>query len=296
MIDFYRGSLKWMFRYPTLRVGVSLRYSHNFNGIRVNKCVYTLSRRQADKAIADGRISVNSRVAFLGQMVYEGDIVELDGKVIDWAEMVHSKQTSQLSNTSTLVYLKYWKPVGVTCTTDRGDPSNIIDAGEFERTGHRVFSVGRLDRNSSGLILMTNDSRVNDAFLHPNRECQKIYEVTFNTQPTDEQVAALAAGVPIRSKIHRSTAIGMKKRSFIAHTASCQISKYPDRPRTLSIQLTEGRNRQIRLMAAHVGLEVDILHRIQFGGIGLSGLSEGTWSKLNDNELDIIRNMILKIK
>eukprot|EP00981_Chlorochromonas_danica_P000042 scaffold26_cov159-Ochromonas_danica.AAC.5 len=159
------------------------------SGVRVNKCLSHLSRRGADAAIAEGRVTVNGKIALAGQKVNFGDVVKLDGQLQRWEKTAKAKQLlPSTSPDNSLIYIKYFKPIGVTCTSDPNDPSNIIAKGKFHLFPQRLvgcfsssgsdfnsdvffglkrlFTVGRLDKDSCGLILLTSDGRVNEALLH----------------------------------------------------------------------------------------------------------------------------------
>lgn len=159
------------------------------DGVRINKCLSSLSRRGADDAIAEGRVSVNGKVASAGMRIMVGDKVTLDGKLQKWEAVALAKKEmpQQKIDQRQFVYLKYWKPRGVTCTNNLNDPTNIITAGRFDLFPQRVFSVGRLDKDSTGLILLTSDGRVNNAILNPRTRNEKVYEVTVNRPPTDDE-------------------------------------------------------------------------------------------------------------
>jgi 23S rRNA-/tRNA-specific pseudouridylate synthase len=149
----------------------------NHGTIRLNKCLTSLSRRAADSAILENRVTVNGRFAKPGDKVRFGDVIMLDNqKVTDWEELVEIKK--QLPSSSfdeqDFLYLKYWKPVGITCTSDVSDPNNIIKYGKFCLYSQRIFTVGRLDKDSSGLILLTSDGRVNNALLNSKFNKEKV--------------------------------------------------------------------------------------------------------------------------
>ena len=192
--------------------------------------------------------------------------------------------------------MKYWKPEGVTCTSDPGDPSNIISMGKFHLIPQRLFTVGRLDKDSTGLILLTSDGRVNEAML--NRRCkkEKIYEVEMDRVPSAEEIAQLASGVVITTPIQRdgsSTASGGK--SITAKTLPCYVKRVgggENLTKRLEFTLIEGRNRQIRRMAEAVGLQVVKLHRTSFAGIRLKGLAAGNWQELSGDEMKIIQEAL----
>lgn len=145
-------------------------------GVRLNKCLTELSRRAADEAISDGRVTINGCAAPAGSRVSPGDIVRLDGQMQHWSLSAEAKaqRPERVLEERAFVYVKYWKPVGVTCTSDPKDSSNIIKAGQFDLFPQRLFTVGRLDKDSSGLILLTSDGRVNNAMLSPLNKKDKV--------------------------------------------------------------------------------------------------------------------------
>jgi 23S rRNA pseudouridine2604 synthase len=135
----------------------------------VNKCLAGLSRRAADDAVAQGRVTINGATAQCGAQVQAGDRVRLDGRLQAWegTEMAKRVAPARREEQRTFLYIKYWKPVGVSSTTDRSDPSNLISRGGFNHFPQRVFPVGRLDKDSSGLILLTSDGRLSGVLLGP---------------------------------------------------------------------------------------------------------------------------------
>ena len=187
-----------------------------------------------------------------------------------------------------LVYLKYWKPRGVTSTSDRNIPSNIIAAGRFELFPQRLFTVGRLDKDSTGLILLTSDGRVNNALLGPRSGKPKRYEVLLNARPSDEHLQTLRDGVVITTPVQREKG---RSRDVTAKTKPCQVQRICSKQASctrVEFTLTEGRNRQIRRMCAALGYEVLALHRTSFAGIELKGLGENEWLELTDAEMKVI--------
>ena len=264
------------------------------DGVRLNKCLPSLSRRGADDAIAEGRVTVNGQPPTAGHKVQPGDVVRLDGKLQHWQGAAAAKQQrpAAVLEDRDFVYLKFWKGRGVTCTSDRQDRTNIIQAGRFDLFPQRVFTVGRLDKDSTGLILLTSDGRVNQAMLSPATKKEKIYTVEFDKAPTDVQLEKLRTGVLITTE-----AQGQHKasRPLTAKTRPCTVTKLGGGDaagRTVEFTLMEGRNRQIRKMAEVVGLAVVRLHRTSFAGIGLKGLTEGNWCELSEKEMEVIQQAV----
>lgn len=299
-------------RSPALRLdstrGVRLYASRstghaNPDGVRLNKCLDNMSRRAADEAILAKLVTINGAVATCGSKVRRGDIVRYKGVVQNWQLLANAKTklpSSRLEDQQ-FVYVKYWKPVGVTCTSDPSDPSNIITAGQFSLLPQRVFTVGRLDKDSSGLILLTSDGRVNNAMLNAKSKKEKTYIVETDRPATDAQIEQLSTGVVITTPIQRDTPglkVASKVATVTARTRPCYVKRVqprsgsPTQRNLLQFTLVEGRNRQIRRMLEVVGLQVVSLHRTRFAGIGLKGLSEGNWAELNAAEMEVIQKAI----
>jgi len=200
------------------------------DGLRINKCIPFLSRREADRAIEEFRVLLNEKVAVSGSKVKPGDIIKLDGKKINWKESAERKSESgikALVNTeATEIYLKYWKPVGVTCTTNLADSSNIIHAGKFHLFPQRVFPVGRLDKDSSGLIILTSDGSIVNYLLDPKKRRAKEYIVTFRRRPTDDEIKLLSTGVVITTLSQRENS-----KPVTAKTLPCQVRRDPSSER-----------------------------------------------------------------
>lgn len=258
-------------------------------GVRLNKCLQGLSRRAADTAIEEGRVTVNNDIIkSCGTRVKRGDKVKLDGKLQLWQEVAESKkfEPSKVLEERKFVYLKYWKPRGVTCTSDRSDTTNIINAGGFNLFPQRLFTVGRLDKDSTGLILLTSDGRVNEALLRPSMKKEKCYIVDIDRTPTDSQIQNLADGIVISTTSQRDKGPG---KTIVAKTLPCKVVRVgAPNSRRLEFTLTEGRNRQIRKMIEAIGMNVVNLHRTSFAGIRLKGLSDGNWAELTEKEMEVI--------
>ena len=260
-------------------------------GIRVNKCFRDFtSRRNADKLIESGRVTINGATASSGDRVVPGDVVELNGETVEWETLnvmrTEETNTAGPSTTSStqFKYVKYWKPRGVTCTTDVRDRSNIIDAVGY--THARLFPVGRLDKDSTGLILLTSDGRLPNAALRSGRRHDKTYAVTVDTDIRPRDMKTLSKGVVISTPVQRDRV----DRVLTARTLPCEINVTGRR--TIEITLREGRNRQIRRMLDAVGYRVTDLHRVEIMGIGLGGLKKGRWVECDVTEMDIIMRCI----
>jgi pseudouridine synthase len=261
------------------------------DGFRINKCLPSLSRRAADEAVAAGRVTVNGKVVTsAGFRVNFDDEVKLDGKKQQWQPAAKAKLMSPENefDEQAFLYLKFWKPIGVTCTSDPKDPSNIISQGKFNILPQRVFTVGRLDRDSSGLILLTSDGRVNAGFLHRSKSKEKVYEVTVDQPITNAQLQQLRDGIVISTPVQRDRGSG---NVMTARTLPCEVSRTAKNRVTMT--LIEGRNRQIRRMMEALGLSVTELHRISFAGITLKGLPRpGVWKELSTDEMNVIRGAL----
>lgn len=226
--------------------------------IRLNRYISDsglCSRREADRLIDAGQVTINGRRAELGMQVRAGDQVQVQGTTITpRAALAH-------------VYLALNKPVGIECTTDRSVRNNIVD---FVGYPERIFPIGRLDKDSQGLILLTNDGEIVNRILRAANRHEKEYIVTVNKPLTAGFLAAMARGVPILDVI----------------TQPCKLKRV--NATTFRIILTQGLNRQIRRMCEYFGYEVTRLERIRIMNIGLRGLPTGAWRELNQRELDLL--------
>lgn len=220
--------------------------------MRINKFLSeagVISRRGADKWILEGKVTINGEKAELGSKVQAGDDVRVDGKPI----VVEQP----------LVYLVLNKPVGITSTTERHIKGNIVD---YVNHPLRIFHIGRLDKDSDGLILLTNDGDIVNEILRAENSHEKEYVVTVNEKITDTFLEKMASGVNI---------LGTK-------TLPCKVKKVG--PRTFNITLTQGLNRQIRRMCSALGFTVKRLQRIRIMNITIEGLPIGEWRELTDAE------------
>jgi len=285
--------------YSNTRIKVTMMINNNKDSsiskdddsIRLNKCISSLSRRGADDAIAEGRVTVNGIIATTGSRVKKGDKILLDGKLQRWEYLQLKAKNSKINTVlekRNFQYVKYWKPVGITCTSDLKDDSNIIKAGNFNLFPQRMFTVGRLDKDSTGLILLTSDGRVNNAMLRPTVYKEKTYIVELDRTPSDQQIKQLADGVVITTISQRERA-----KEITAKTRPCKVKRIGDSiSRKLEFVLMEGRNRQIRKMVEAIGCNVVTLHRTSFAGITLKGLSQGNWMELDEREITIIQKAL----
>lgn len=229
-------------------------------GIRVNKYLSDCgicSRRQADRFVEEGRIQVNGEVAVMGTKVFENDVVKLDNKVI--------------SKENELILLAMNKPRGITCTAQKEDPDNIIDFLNYPK---RVYPIGRLDKDSEGLILLTNDGSIVNKILKASTFHEKEYIVTVNKPITLKFLEGMREGVPILDTVTRKCEV-------------TQVNKF-----TFNIILTQGLNRQIRRMCEYFGFRVVTLQRVRIMNIKLGKLKVGTWRKITEQELKDLYKLI----
>ena len=221
-------------------------------GIRLNKYIASsglCSRREADTLIESGKVTINGEVALQGSKVMDGDIVLVNGR--------------KVTPDDDMVYIAFNKPLGVTCTTDKRDPSNIIDYIGFDE---RIFPVGRLDKNSSGLILLTNDGSIVNKLLRAENGHEKEYLVMVNRPYDKNFLRSMESGVPVLGQL----------------TLPCKLKPAGDR--TFKIILHQGLNRQIRRMCEYLGYKVTRLKRIRFMNISLGDLETGKWRYLTASE------------
>jgi len=266
--------------------------------VRLNKVFKAShSRRQADRVIEEGRVDVNGEQSYGCMVIPYKDVVELDGQIITgWEQMNGFVIPSDGASTTTtptisggLEYVKYWKPRGVVCTTDRRVRDNIIDViqqGGYQPK-HRVYPVGRLDKDSSGLILLTSDGRLPNASLRRSQKQPKIYRVDVDRPLEKHDVEHLRDGIVITTVAQRDG----KSKPLTAKTKPCLV--YQVSPTCCEITLTEGRNRQIRKMMDALGYDVYDLHRVRFGKISLDDLDyEGDWKRLDGLEMEWIETLL----
>lgn len=228
--------------------------------MRINKYLAEagiVSRRGADQWILDGRVLINGAPAELGSRVQPDDEVTVDGKVI--------------SQQQDLVYIALNKPVGITSTTERHIEGNIVD---FVNHDQRIFHIGRLDKDSDGLILLTNDGDIVNEILRSENEHEKEYIVTVNERITSTFLEKMASGVRILDTV----------------TKPCKVKQLG--PHTFSIILTQGLNRQIRRMCSALGFTIKRLQRVRIMNIELGSLPIGKWRDLTDHEKQTLFAML----
>ena len=214
------------------------------------------SRREADRLIAARRVTVNGVAAGMGTQVEEGDEVLVDGQAL----LARKPQKGGRRH----VYIALNKPVGITCTTERDVGGNIVDFVDHEQ---RIFPIGRLDKDSEGLILLTSNGDIVNEILRAENAHEKEYLVAVNKAVTLEFLAGMARGVRIHGQMTKPC-------------KASRIAKFGFR-----IVLTQGLNRQIRLMAAAFGYRVTQLRRVRIVNVKLGALKVGQWRNLSEQEL-----------
>lgn len=228
--------------------------------VRLNKFISETgfcSRREADKLIESGRVTVNGKKAVMGTKVPKGSDVRVDGK--------------SLFKEEELVYIALNKPVGITCTTEKKVKGNIVD---FVNHKKRIFPIGRLDKDSQGLILLTNDGDIVNKILRAGNSHEKEYIVTVDKPISEKFIESMASGVRILGTI----------------TKECYVEKIG--VKTFRIILTQGMNRQIRRMSEALGYTVVKLKRIRIMNIKLDDLKIGAWRDLTTEELKELSKLI----
>jgi 23S rRNA pseudouridine2604 synthase len=230
--------------------------------IRLNKFISEsglCSRREADRFIESGRVIINKRKAVIGDIVKPGDVVTVNG------------QQLEPRKGEELIFIALNKPTGITSTTELNVKGNII---HFVNHQQRIFPIGRLDKDSQGLIFLTNNGDLVNKILRAGNNHEKEYIVKVNKPLTEQVITAMAAGVPM---------LGVT-------TKKCKIELLTDT--VFKIILVQGLNRQIRRMCEHFGYEVVKLERIRIMDIGLKGLQAGDWRDLTETELKSIFRLI----
>lgn len=230
--------------------------------IRLNKFISEsgiCSRREADRFIEDGRVMINNRKAVIGDLVKAGDKVIVNG------------QQLEPRKGEEIIFIALNKPPGITSTTELNVKDNII---HFVNHQYRIFPIGRLDKDSQGLIFLTNNGDLVNKILRAGNNHEKEYIVNVNKPLTEQVIKSMAAGVPM---------LGVT-------TKKCKIELIT--PTVFKIILVQGLNRQIRRMCEHFGYEVTRLERTRIMDIGLKGLPTGDWRDLTENEIKSIDKLI----
>ena len=230
------------------------------NSKRLNKFISETgfcSRREADKLIEQGRVTLNGKKPEVGTKVLEGDEVLIDGKPLN------SKKAP--------LYIAFNKPVGITCTTERHIKGNIID---YIKHPERIFPIGRLDKPSEGLIFLTSDGDIVNKILRAGNNHEKEYLVTVDKPISRDFIKKMGNGVPILNTI----------------TKRCKVTQ--ENRQRFRIILTQGLNRQIRRMCEVLGYHVVKLKRVRIMNITLEGINSGQWRYLSAIEIDQINTMV----
>jgi 23S rRNA pseudouridine2604 synthase len=221
--------------------------------VRLNKYISetgACSRREADKWIEAGRVTCNGQPAALGTRVADGDVICIDGRPIG------AKQQQ--------IYIALNKPVGITCTTEADVEDNIIDLVGYSE---RIFPIGRLDKDSEGLILLTNNGDIVNEILRSENNHEKEYIVTVDRPITELSLQMMASGVKIMGEL----------------TKPCKVSRIDQK--SFRMILTQGLNRQIRRMCSALGYKAQRLERVRIMNIHLGELGSGQWRHLTEAEL-----------
>ena len=230
--------------------------------MRINKYICEsgiCSRKAADVYVKRGVVFIDGKRAMLGDKVSSGDTVTVNGLAIEPLA------------TDKMIFIALNKPVGVVCTAARTEKRNIV---EFVGHSSRIFPVGRLDKDSQGLIFLTNRCDLVDKILRAGNHHEKEYVVTVNKEITDDFIAGISSGVPMLGVV-------TKECKAVAE------SRYVFR-----ITLVQGLNRQIRRMCKHYNYSVEKLERVRIMHINLNGLSMGQWRNLADDELSVLFKML----
>ncbi len=228
--------------------------------VRINKFLSeagVCSRREADRYIEEGKVEIDGVPAQMGSKVTKDNVVTFCGKPV--------KQEKKL------VLIAFHKPIGIVCTTDHEEPDNIIDYIGYNM---RIYPIGRLDKDSEGLILLTNDGNIVNKILRAENNHEKEYLVTVNKEITAEFIKKMSAGVPILDTVTKPCKVN-------------QIDKY-----TFNIILTQGLNRQIRRMCEHLGYRVVHLRRIRIMNILLGRLKTGDYRNVTDKEIEELNRLL----
>ena len=228
--------------------------------INLNKYISSsgiCSRREAEKFINEGRVTLNGKPTQLGNRVAKKDVVKLDGR------LVKPKNTT--------LYIALNKPVGIVSTTDDREPKNIIKHINYPE---RLFPIGRLDKPSEGLIFLTNDGDIVNKILRSRNNHEKEYFVSVNNSISEDFIEKMSNGIPILGTV----------------TQKCKVDKVSDK--IFKIILTQGLNRQIRRMCEYLGYEVTKLKRTRIMNVELGYLQAGDWRELTEDEMNEINTLI----
>ena len=231
-------------------------------GIRINKFLSeagVCSRREADRRIENGEITINGRLAVTGDKVLPTDEVLVNGRPIQKEEE--------------MVLIVLNKPAGIVCTAEKREKNNVID---FLKYPKRIYPIGRLDKDSEGLLLLTNNGDIVNKIMRAGNMHEKEYIVTVNKPVTDSFICGLAGGVPL---VELNTT-----------TRKCKVEKIANRK--FRIILTQGLNRQIRRMCEYFGYRVEKLERVRIMNIKLGELKTGEYRDITPKEYEVLSKMI----
>lgn len=230
-------------------------------GVQINKYISATgycSRREADKLVDQARVMINENIALPSSRVYPGDKVWVDDELL--------KKTKKPS-----VYILFNKPVGVTTTTDLSDRTNIISYINYSK---RIFPVGRLDKDSEGLLLLTNDGDIVNKILRAGNQHEKEYIVTVNKALAADFARQMASGIPVDGQM----------------TLPCKVKV--EGSKKFRIILKQGLNRQIRKMCHYLGYEVQTLQRVRIMHLNLDKIPLGKWRYLNPAEIQKLEQQV----
>ena len=230
--------------------------------IRLNKYLSEIgfcSRREADRLVESGKVKINGHLALMGDKVSKEDTIEVNGNVV-------TKKKKEK-----MVLIAVNKPRGIVCTTTKQEKDNIVD---FVKYPTRIYPIGRLDKDSEGLILMTNNGELVNKILRSRNNHEKEYIVTVNKQVTSSFLKKMEAGVPILDTI----------------TKPCVCQKIGNRE--FKITITQGLNRQIRRMCEHFGYRVEKLVRIRILNIRLGNIPKGHYRNVTKAELEELQRLL----
>lgn len=218
------------------------------------------SRRKCEQLIEEGRVKLNGAVAEIGMNVNDGDVVTLDGK--------------RVRANNERVMIAFYKPKNVICSNSEDeDRKKVTDF--FKELPYRLYTVGRLDYDSEGLILVTNDGDAANRLMHPRYGLSKTYNVLCSGRFTDAEIHALASGVMLEDGMTAPARVKLLRETDNGNTE-------------LSITIHEGRNRQVRRMVAAVGHDTLRLVRVSIGKLTISGLKSGQWRFLSREETELL--------
>ncbi|MDX1640925.1 MAG: pseudouridine synthase [Balneolaceae bacterium] len=233
--------------------------------IRLNKYIAHAgfcSRRDADDYIAAGKVEVNGKVTTeLGTKVKQGDTVKVEGQTLSLEPFTYILLNKGRDTIST--------------TDDEKDRNTVLDAVE-DATGHRVYPVGRLDRNTMGLLILTNDGDLAHRLMHPSYKVKKTYEVTSNRPLGESELNDLLKGIELED----------------GPAQAANIQRFVNDPHTITISVFEGRNHLIRRMIAYFGAEVTKLKRVRYAGLTDKDLRVGRWRFLRQKEINDLRRLV----